>query len=103
MKAVVLNGDVRALQLEVVGGQVQLGMLDDLYPTTLDALVDAHVFDFGVVQLYIENGKVCIQRCLPSEIRWDPLDALYGRPATTYRRRFERKAALIARFARKGS
>lgn len=74
----------------------------DLFQVTLQALIDSLVFDYGCVQLFEENGKVKLQRVLASEITVDPMDALYGRPQTIYRRRFVSKPAL-RRMARASS
>jgi hypothetical protein len=74
----------------------------DLFSVTFQALVDSLVFDFGVVQLYEEDGKVKVQRILASEITVDPLDALYGAPRTFYRRRFIPKETAV-RMARKSA
>lgn len=74
-----------------------------LYDLTRQALVDSMVFDFGAIQLY-EDGKgkrgqrLKAQRILASEIRVDPIDALYGKPRTMYRRRFIGRDVLINLF-----
>ena len=70
---------------------------EGLYEITFEFLVDCLRFDMGVIQVYEDGGRACAQRVLASEVRSDPLDALYGRPRTTYRRRFVSKHAMIVK------
>lgn len=70
---------------------------EGLYETTFEVLIDCLRFDMGVIQVYEDGGRSCVQRVLPSEVRADPLDALYGKPRTTYRRRFVSKHAMIVK------
>lgn len=61
------------------------------------ALLDAEVCRFGVLQIYEKDGKAKLQRCLPQEIVFDHVAAHYGRPRVLYRKRAMSKSTLLAR------
>lgn len=73
---------------------------EDLYATTFKMLIDSLVMDFGVVQLVDCGDKVAIERCLPGEIKVDPIDGLMGCPRTIYRTRFYSKAMAKQKFGK---
>jgi hypothetical protein len=64
------------------------------------ALLDALVCRFGVLQLYEDNGKACLQRCLPQEIVFDHVEAIYGKPRRIFRKRAISKATLMAKYGK---
>ena len=99
---VTTGGDVQAKRRSEQGTKWCDGWAakERLYETTFEILVDCLRFDFGCLQVYEDNGKVCCQRILPSEVRADPLDALYGKPRTVYRRRFVSKHSVIMKCRR---
>jgi len=101
---VTTGGDVQAKRRSEQGTKWCDGWAakERLYETTFEILVDCLRFDFGVIQVYEENGRVCVQRVLPSEVRADPLDALYGKPRTVYRRRFVSKHSMVMKVRRLG-
>jgi hypothetical protein len=72
----------------------------DLHYLAGQALRDAMVAPFGVLQLFVEDNKVRLQRVLPMEISFDHVSAMYGKPKTIYRKRAVSKASLIARFGK---
>ncbi len=78
-----------------------------LYQTTYECLIDSMVSDVGAVQLIDQGtkggkpGKIYPQRILASELRVDPIDALYGTPRTMYRRRLVGKDVLLTRYGSK--
>lgn len=99
---VTTGGDIQAKRRSEQGTKWCDGWAakERLYETTFEILVDCLRFDFGCLQVYEDNGRVCVQRILPSEVRADPLDALYGKPRTVYRRRFVSKHSLIVKARR---
>lgn len=99
---VTTGGDVQAKRRSEQGTKWCDGWAakERLYETTFEILVDCLRFDFGCLQVYEDNGRVCVQRILPSEVRADPLDALYGKPRTVYRRRFVSKHSVIMKCRR---
>lgn len=61
----------------------------ELYQTdaySLGSLIlrDASVLGTGVIKVYEENNKVCLQRVILNELLVDPNDALYGSPRSLY-------------------
>lgn len=60
--------------------------------------LDAVVFGTGALHPYIDKGQICLDRILPGELFVDPMDAMYGRPQTLYRRRWVNKDRLVAKF-----
>jgi hypothetical protein len=67
-----------------------------VYEVTQRALVDSTVFPTGVVQIYVDHDRVKVQRCFDCEIfvEYSP----YGEPQTLYRRRFQDRFQLHAKF-----
>lgn len=73
----------------------------DLYSVTFDALVASMWSDVAGVQIFEgPDNKIHIEKVFGSEIRFDPFDALYGKPRTLYRRRFMGKDKLLAIFGK---
>jgi len=62
------------------------------------ALRDGLISRFGVLQLYEEDNKVCLQKILPEEISFDYASARYGMPKTIHRKRGIAKGVLRAKF-----
>lgn len=51
----------------------------------MDALVDEEVQGTGVIFVFEENGKVCAERVIPTEILVDDEEAFYGEPRCIFR------------------
>lgn len=54
----------------------------DFYREARKVFRDAAVTDIGVVKGWVENGKVCMTRVDPDEIKVSMADAYYGKPQT---------------------
>lgn len=73
---------------------------EGVHELATQALLDGMVCRFGVLQLYEDNGKACVQRCLPQEIVFDHVEAIYGKPRRIFRKRAISKATLMARYGK---
>lgn len=71
-----------------------------LHQTMGMCLKDGEVCRFGVIALYEQDKKVCIERVLPGEIRFSHMAARSGRPRKLFRQRPMSKGVLIARFGK---
>lgn len=71
-----------------------------LHDVMSGALLDAMVCRFGTVALEERDRKVCLERVLPGEIRYDYMSARSGKPKTIYRERPMSKPVLMARFGK---
>jgi len=50
------------------------------YHLGMSALRDASIFGSGLVKVFAENGRIKLERILPTELYVDPLEAMYGSP-----------------------
>ncbi len=70
-----------------------------VYEEARPVFVDGCVYGTGFLQVYEgEDGKLCCERVLPSEIFIDELDGHYGRPRQMLRRKFVARDVLIRMF-----
>jgi hypothetical protein len=62
---------------------------------------DACIFGTGYLQVLEENGRVCYERQLPSEIFVDTVEAVYGSPRRMYKRKWVDKEVLAEAYPEK--
>lgn len=72
----------------------------DVHYLAGQALRDCEVAPFGVLQLYDEENRVGLQRCLPMEISFDHVGSMYAKPRVIYRKRAMSKALLLRQFGK---
>jgi hypothetical protein len=65
-----------------------------------DAFRDGCVTDVGVLKVYREGKRICVERVLPGELYVDKMDGLYGEPRTIYQVKAVPKEVLISRVRR---
>ncbi len=63
-----------------------------------NVIKDAAIFGMGYVKVVQEDGKVCIERVLPTEIFVDNAEAMYGKPPCMYQVRHVSRDALRGAF-----
>lgn len=77
---------------------------NDAFTEAQRAFLDATIFDFGVLYAYGDEHeeRVCLERVLPTEIFFDPTEALCGLRylRTLFRKRYVHRKLLADRFAR---
>lgn len=72
----------------------------ELHDVCGQALLDGQVCRFGTVAYYEHDGKVCLERVIPGEIRFDHMAARSGRPRKIFRQRPMSKGVLLSRFGK---
>lgn len=73
----------------------------NLYEKTAEQFRDCAVFGTGILYVFIENGKICVERVFPEEIVIDEMEAVFGAPQSLYRRRAVHRDKLLAAFPEK--
>ncbi len=62
---------------------------------------DAAIFDIGAIKHYVADGKIVSERCLPTELYVDAVDALYGAPRSLYQVKYIHREVLSQMFPKK--
>lgn len=76
----------RAKQLEkFVDGQFYINGMYKLAPRIF---LDACVFGTGILKIYEESGKICMERVYPGEIVVDFAESLYGTPQQIFQKKY---------------
>lgn len=83
----------RAKQLEkFVDGQFYLNGMYKLAP---QVFLDACVFGTGILKVYEESGKICMERVFPGELIVDFAEAIYGRPQQIFQKKYMNRDKLM--------
>jgi hypothetical protein len=64
---------------------------------------DGAIFDVGAIKHFIADGKIVSERCLPTELYADPIDALYGNPRSLHQVKYIHKESLLQLFPKKAA
>ena len=68
------------------------------YAASRAAFLDATVLGTGVLKIYDQGKKICVERVFPSELVVDPLEALYGEPRQIMQRKWISREVLKETF-----
>lgn len=83
----------RAKQLEkFVDGQFYISGMYKLAPRIF---LDACVFGTGILKVYEESGKLCMERVYPGEVLVDFAEAVYGQPQQIFQKKYVNRDVLI--------
>lgn len=72
-----------------------------IYKTMKQVFVDSEVFGKGALQIFKKNGRLAVERVLPSELYVDEADGMYGKPRQLLRRKLVQREVLAAAFPEK--
>lgn len=62
---------------------------------------DGAIFDVGAIKHFIDGNRIVSERCLPTELYCDPIDALYGSPRSLYQVKYIHRDMLGLMFPKK--
>lgn len=63
---------------------------------------DSLIFDQGCLKIYLEDGRVCVDRVFPGELFVDDMDGVYQKPRQMLQRKLIDKEVLLARYGEDG-
>ena len=69
-----------------------------VYQVAPRVFLDACVFGTGIMQVYYEGTKICVERVFPGEIYVDQAEGVYGQPRQMYRRKYINRDVLLEMF-----
>lgn len=70
----------------------------EAYTLAEEALRDAGIIGDGVIKIFENNKKVCLERVLATELFVDSNEAFYGKPRSMYQAKLVDRSQLIATF-----
>lgn len=83
----------RAKQLEkFVDGQFYINGMYKLSPRIF---LDACVFGSGILKIYEDTGKICMERVYPGEVVVDYAEGIYGEPRQIFQRKYIPREVLV--------
>lgn len=83
-----------------VEGQFYVSQLHQVTPRVM---LDACVFGTGVLKVYREGKKICLERVFPGEIFVDQAEGMYQKPRNLYQRKWVNREVLKAMFPKKAA
>jgi len=70
----------------------------DIHEEGIKAFLDCCIFGTGVIKIFQENGNVCAERVIPSELIVDDEEAFRGKPRQMHQRREVSREVLMEMF-----